>query len=164
MIDETVTGTIDDQGTILVETSGGTVGGAIFDGVIVDDDNTGFSPPGIDVASGATLTLKDNAQIQGGGTGTLTIESGGVLSITTASGATLDGVLVTNVTNGIDVASGAVLTLNDGTVISGGTATVESTGELLITAGSGIETVETVTDVVPELAEQARRHAQRHHC
>ena len=38
--------------------------------------------------------------------------------------------------DGIDVASGAVLTLNDGTVVSGGTLTV-NTGELLIAVGSG---------------------------
>ena len=105
----------------------------------MDDDTTSFSPPGIDVASGAVLTLKDTTTILGGGNGTLTIEVGGQLSITTASGATLDGLLVhdDNTTNGIDVASGAILTLNDGTVISGGTLTVEGTGKLLIAAGSG---------------------------
>ena len=103
------------------------------------DDTTSFSPPGIDVASGAALTLDAGTQIWGGGNGTLTIEAGGQLSITTASGATLDGLLVhdDSTTDGIDVASGAVLTLNDGTVVSGGTLTVENTGELLIAVGSG---------------------------
>ncbi len=141
LIDENVTGTIDDQGTILVQTAGASPNGAVFDGVIVDDDTTTLSPPGIDVASGATLTLKNNTQIQGGGTGTLTIESGGQLAIITAGGATLDGLLVTdnNTIDGIDVGPNAVLTLNDGTAISGGTLTVESTGKLLIAAGSGVE-------------------------
>ncbi len=89
--------------------------------------------------AGAILILKDSTTILGGGNGTLTIETGGQLSITTASGATLDGLLVhdDNTTDGIDVASGAVLTLDDATVISGGTLTVEGTGKLLIAAGSG---------------------------
>ena len=114
-------------------------GGATLDNVLVDDDTTTFSTPGIDVASGAILILKDSTTILGGGNGTLTIETGGQLSITTASGATLDGLLVhdDNTTDGIDVASGAVLTLDDATVISGGTLTVEGTGKLLIAAGSG---------------------------
>src|ERR1017187_1865976 len=89
------------------------------------------------------LALKDNTQIRGGGSGTLTIESGGQLSVTTATGATLDGVIVTDTnaggTNpGIDVVT--TLTLNDGTQILGGgtgTMTIESGGELLIAAGSG---------------------------
>ena len=138
LIDETVTGTIDDLGTLVIG-----AGATIFDGVSIDDDNTTLSPPGIDVLSGATLTLENNAQIYGGGSGTLTIESGGKLSITTAGGATLDGVVVTDNANpdgttpAIDVAANAVLTLNDGTVVSGGTLTVESAGELVITAGSG---------------------------
>ena len=114
-------------------------GGATLDNVLVDDDTTTFSTPGIDVASGAILILKDGTTILGGGNGTLTIEVGGQLSITTASGATLDGLLVhdDNTTDGIDVASGAILTLDDATVISGGTLTVEGTGKLLIAAGSG---------------------------
>src|SRR6202043_3696155 len=120
-------------------------GTTIFDGVSVDDDNTTSSPPGIDVLSGATLTFEDSALIYGGGTGTMTIESGGQLLVATATGATLDGVVVTDTnasgTNpGIDVASGAVLTLNDQTQIistDSGTLQIESGGELLIAAGSG---------------------------
>ena len=72
-----------------------------------------------------------------GGIGTLTIESTGKLAIITG-GATLDGTFVTdtNASNGIDM-SGAALTLNDDTVISGGTMTVESTAgsQLVVTAG-----------------------------
>ncbi len=149
LVDETVTGTIDDQGRILVETNGAF--GAIFDGVVVDDDTV--SPhSGIEIATGATLTLEDNAQIQGGGTGTLTIQNGAQLAIivpvggTPGTGATLDGVQVTDsndgsgtIKPGIDVGSTAVLTLNDGTTISGGTMTVESAGKLLVAAGSGVE-------------------------
>ena len=54
--------------------------------------------------------------------------------------ATLDGVAVTNGGSGIDV-SGAVLTLDDNTVISGSTLTVESTAgsQLLITTGGGTD-------------------------
>ncbi len=134
LIDETVTGTIDDLGTLVVGT-----GTTTFDGVSVDDDNATVGPPGssgIDVDFGGTLTLENNAQIYGGGIGTLTIESGGQLSIT-STGATLDGVIVTdsNASDGIDVV--ATLTLNDGTIVSGGTLTVENAGELFITAGSG---------------------------
>ena len=75
--------------------------------------------------------------------GTLQIDSTGELKVTGA--ATLDSVTVTDGNDnlggsmpGIDV-SGAVLTLDDETLISGGTLTVESTSgsELSITAGLG---------------------------
>jgi hypothetical protein len=130
-------GTGPTPGNLTVESGGklAVTGSATLDGVIVDDDAT-TTPAGIDVA--ATLTLNGGTQIQGGGSGTLTVESAGGLSIT-GSGATLDGVLVTdsNSSDGIDVV--ATLTLNDGTQISGGTLTVESTGELQITKGSGAD-------------------------
>ena len=105
--------------------------------MIVDDNSTGTgAAAGIDVASGV-LTLDGNTQIQGGNTGTLNI-AGGELEITTATGATLDGVVVTdsNASEGIDVASG-VLTLTDGTQIIGngsGNLTVDPSGQLRITA------------------------------
>ena len=124
-----------ESGGELVVTS---VSGAILDGVIVDDDGTTASPPGIDVVG--TLTLDDGTQIWGGGNGTLTVESGGELKITSAAGATLDGLLVADtntgaVLPGIDVVT--TLTLNDGTTITGGTLTLESGANLVITAGSG---------------------------
>ena len=132
-------------GTLMVEASGAldiTGSGATLGGIIVTDDNT---TDGIRVASGATLTLDGGTlvggtQINGSGTGTLTVESGGELSITD-NGATLDGVIVTddNTSDGIDVAAGAMLTLDGGTRINGsgtGTLTVESGGELSI-IGSG---------------------------
>src|SRR5208282_4143852 len=131
-------------GTLTVELGGQlkiTTGtGATLDGVIVDDDGTGSgTSAGIAVASGAVLTLDGNTQIQGGGNGTLAIASTGELSIT-STGATLNGVVVTdsNITDGIDVASGAVLTLDGGTAINGsgtGTLTVELGGQLKITTG-----------------------------
>ena len=113
--------------------------GATLDGVIVDDDGTEIGAnAGIYIASGV-LTLDGGTQIQGGGTGTMTIASTGELSITSGSGATLDGVIVSdlNTTTGIDVVT--TLTLDDNTVISGGTLTVESTGVLQITAGTGLD-------------------------
>src|SRR4029077_17391984 len=136
-------------GTLTIENTSGsqlqitnTVGtGATLNGVVVDDDNTGTGAnAGIYVASGI-LTLKGNTQIQGGPTsGTLTISSSGELLVTGA--AALDGVAVSdlNAGTGIDV-SGAVLTLEDGTSIVGGTLTVESASgsQLLITAGGGAD-------------------------
>ena len=60
------------------------------------DDSTGFdpNPAGFEVISGAVLTLDDGTQISGGGNGTMAIESGAQLVITSATGATLNGVIV----------------------------------------------------------------------
>jgi len=117
---------------------------ATLTGVTVDDDTT--SSPGIDVSG--TLVLDGGTIIEGGGTGnlgnargTLTVEAGGTLDVEdAATGATLDAVNVTN-NNLIEVgvSSTATLTLDDGTSISGGTVTLGSTGELLITAGAGTD-------------------------
>ncbi len=142
-------GTVISGGTMAIE-FGGVLAitdatGATLDDVIVDDDGIGTGAnAGIYVASGV-LTLDGGTQIQGGGPfadrGTLTITSSGELQIIGA-GAALDGVNVTdsNTSDGIDV-SGAILTLNDSTSISGGTLTVESTtgSELQITAGTGAD-------------------------
>ena len=116
-------------GTLTVETGGEITvngSGATLDGVQVSDLNTGV---GIDVVT--TLTLNDGTVISGGGN--LTVDSAGQLDITagtsadgaTAGGATLDGIVVTdsNTTSaGIDVASGALLTLDGGTQINGSAA------------------------------------------
>src|SRR5208282_3307592 len=92
LTDENVTGTIDDQGTVLITTSVPS-GGTVFNNVVVDDDATvnvttsSGDLAGIEVASGATLTLEGGTQIEGGtqsGSGdlsTLTIDSGGALAI-----------------------------------------------------------------------------------
>ena len=136
------TGTLTVDSGATLEITTGT--GATLDGVIVDDNGTGTgAAAGIDVASGV-LTLDGNTQIQGGNTGTLNIAGTGELKITTATGATLDGVVVTdsNASEGIDVASG-VLTLTDGTQIIGngsGNLTVDPSGQLRITAGTGADT------------------------
>src|SRR5208282_6075604 len=136
-----------DSGTLVIGSAGqlSVTGSAALDGVIVTDSNI---TDGIDVA--ATLTLNDGTAINGSGTGTLTVESSGELAITagsatdgaSAGGATLNGVIVTddNITDGIDVASGAILTLDGGTAIDGagtGTLTVELGGQLKITTGTG---------------------------
>ena len=152
LIDESVTGTIDDQGTILITTAGASPHGAIFDGVIVDDDTTTLSPPGIDVASGAMLTLDGGTAILGGGTGsdtydgdgdagsgTLTVETGGEITVN-GSGATLDGVQVSDLDTGVGIDVVTTLTLNDGTAIGGGgNLTVGSAGHLDITAGTSAD-------------------------
>jgi len=79
------------------------------------------------ICSGATLTLDDGTSIVGGGTGSLTINACSTLDIETGNpcadglGATLDGVNVTD-HGTIEVgyaSSGAVLTLDDGTMIDG---------------------------------------------
>lgn len=95
----------------------------------------------VDVGStvtGAILMLDDGATIAGGNTGTLTVTAGNTLDIEKGtgsgqhSGATLDGVNVTDhgsIDVG-DVASGAILTLDDGTVITG-----DEIGKLVIHSG-----------------------------
>ncbi len=147
LTDENVTGTIDDQGTVLITPSVPPSGGVIFDNVIVDDDTTATGGLAGIVVSGAVLTLEGGTQIQGGGppdnltSGTMTVENtAGSELLVTSGGATLDGVALTNGGSGI-VVSGATLTLNDKTVISGSTLTVENTGgsELVVTAGSGTD-------------------------
>ncbi len=108
-------------------------GGATFDGVNVIDN--GALDIG-DVNSGAILTLDDGTTITGHGTGTLTINAYNTLDVEHGSnfdsgGATLDGMNVTD--NGAldigDVTSGAILTLDDGTTITG-----HGTGNLTINA------------------------------
>jgi hypothetical protein len=117
--------------------------GATLDGVAVTDK--GALDIG-DVNSGAILTLDDGTTVTGGGTGMLTINAGNTLDIEAGAngpnhGATLDGVAVTD--NGAldigEVASGALLTLDDGTTITG-----HGIGTLTIIAGNALE-VETGT-------------------
>ena len=94
-----------------------------------------------------TLTLDDGTTVTGGGSGTLTINFASTLDVEAgpagnglAHGATIDGVLVTD--NGAidigDVTSGAILTLDDATTITGGgsgTLTIDAADTLDIEAG-----------------------------
>ena len=124
-------------GTLTISSTGEVqvTGAAALDGVAVSDLNPGTTNAGIDV-SGAVLTLDDSTAIVGG---TVTVESttGSQLFITTGSGAdgaTAGGATLNNVTvtdsntgtganAGIYVASGAILTLDGGTVIQGTSGT-----------------------------------------
>ena len=137
LVDETVFGTITNDGTIDVETAGVPPNGAEFDGVIVTNAGPG---EGIELAltTTATLLLDDGTVISGGyltvgGTstfGTVDVEKGS--NAVGPYGATLDGVMVTNVAagDGIEVGttSTATLTLVDGTTITGGTLAIATTG------------------------------------
>ena len=146
--DATITGggigtlTIHADNTLDVEH--GINGGATLDGVNVTDN--GAIDIG-DVNSGAILTLDDGTTITGHGTGTLTINAGNTLDVEHGSnfdsgGATLDGVNVTD--NGAidigDAGCGAILTLDDGTTITGngiGTLTINAYNTLDIEHGGG---------------------------
>ena len=73
------------------------------------------------------------------GSGTLTVETGGEITVN-GSGATLDGVQVSDLNTGVGIDVVSTLTLNDGTVISGGgKLTVDSAGQLDITAGTSAD-------------------------
>ena len=98
LVDELVTGTITNEGTIQIETKGLPPHGVIFDGVAVTNV---ASADGIEVGvtSTPTFLLEDGATISGG---FLTITSGSTLDVergTSGPGAVLDGVLITN--NGV---------------------------------------------------------------
>ena len=93
---------------------------------------------------GAILTLEGGTTVSGG---QLWVEYSGELDIET-SGATLDGVTVTN-DNAIDVGditSGAILTLEGGTTVSGGTLWIGG-GDTLTLNGATIsgDTIEIYT-------------------
>jgi hypothetical protein len=132
-------------GTVDVEN--GENGGATFHGVNVSDN--GALDIG-DVAPGAILTLDDGTTITGSETGSLTINQGSTLDVEPGSndgptGATFHGVNVSD--NGAldigDVASGAILTLDHGTTITG-----SETGSLTIHEGSTLD-VEAGSDGLP---------------
>ena len=151
------------SGVTLTVESGGEVtiasGASVtFDNVVVTDDATSQTPPGIDVASGAVLTLQDSTSISGSGTGTLAVEAGAQLLIATPSGATLNGIIVDDDGTGSSAGaggagiyvSGAVLTLDGGTQIEGGAAAagtlqIDRAGQLKITGAATLDSV-TVTD------------------
>ena len=95
--------------------------------------------------SPTVLTLDHGTTIAGGGNGTLTIGTAGVVDMTSSHGdaqaATFDGVAVTD-DGAIHIdggASGAILTLDDDTAISGdgsGTLIITARGELDIETGN----------------------------
>src|SRR5262249_15243323 len=151
-------------GTLTIASTGQLIAtGAALDGVIVTDLNSSTSA-GAGIVVSTTLTLDDNTVIIGGGTGTLTIDSTGQLLIasgsladaddgTTAGGATLSGVNVLDLnpttsdgSAGIEVTSGATLTLDGATVITSGTMDVASGGQLLISTSGATLTGVTVDD------------------
>ncbi len=118
-------------------------GSATLDGVYVSNDGTVQVDPVVQQTT--TLTLDDDATIDGG---ELVIGSTGVLEIAggaSGSGATLDdGIVVTN-DNLIQVDASSVLTLDDAT-INGGSVTVDGTinvtGSSMIGAGDGPATLQ----------------------
>jgi hypothetical protein len=144
--------TVEGNTTLYVE------GTTTFDGVSVTDNGA------IQVDEGlltATLLLDDNATITG--SGTLTINGLGTLDVETGAdgsgyGATLDGVYVVD-TGSIEVgqtSTGAMLTLEDGTTISGdGTLTINAGSTLDIAKGDvtldGIQVIDNGTfgDISP---------------
>jgi hypothetical protein len=90
-----------------------------------------------------TVKLEGGADITGGGTGTLKIDAGSTLDVEqgggSSHGATLDGLKVAD--NGAldvgDANSGAILTLDDGTTITGsGTLTIHAGSTLDVDGGT----------------------------
>jgi archaellum component FlaF (FlaF/FlaG flagellin family) len=134
--------TINAYNTVDVEHGGNDgCGGATLDGVHVTDN--GALDIG-DAGSGAILKLDDGTTVTGHGTGTLTINAYNTLDVEHggnegSGGATLDGVHVTD--NGAldvgDAGSGAILTLDGGTTISGcGTMTINAGNTLDVDCGT----------------------------
>ncbi len=126
-------------GTVDVEGSGAT-----FEGVNVDVTGDGVINVGLSEMAffsedyhhtGTILTLDDGTTITGGD---LDIYNAAELAIDRGSGpqhgATLDGVDVT-ADGSIDVASGAVFTLDDGTTINGGNLSIGRNGKVQVDSG-----------------------------
>ena len=126
-------------GSTLDVENGNNGGGATLDDVHITD--CGALDIG-DAASGAILTLQDDATITGGGTGTMTIHANNTVDVETGinGGATLDGVHVTDngaLDIGDDLASGATLMLDGDTCISGcGTMTINANSTLDVDGGT----------------------------
>src|SRR6202030_3261956 len=99
--------------------------GATLDGVIVTL-NGALDVGDVLANSGAILTLNDGTTVTGNSAGTMTINANNAVDVEHGSsgGATLDGVNVT-LNGALDVGdvlanSGAILTLDDGTTVTGG--------------------------------------------
>ena len=134
--------TINAHNTLDVEHGGNDgSGGATLDGVNVTDN--GALDIG-DAGCGAILKLDDGTTVTGHGTGSLTINAGNTLDVEHGGnegngGATLDGVHVTD--NGAldvgDAGSGAILTLDGGTTVSGcGAMTINAGNTLDVDGGT----------------------------
>ena len=141
--------TINAGSTLEVNDSGG--GGATLDDVHVTDNGALNID---DVTSGAILTLQDDATVTGGGIGTMTIQVNNTVDVENGinGGATLDGVNVT-LYGALDVGdvladSGAILTLDDGTTVTGngaGTMTINANNAVDVEhGGSGGATLDGV--------------------
>ena len=131
--------TVGNYGTLDVEFSGTSTGkpDATLDDVVVNDNSYNF---GIEVGAttAATLLLEDDTTVYGG---RLSIGSASTLDIEAGANhvATLDGVNVTNAGNiQIDAVSSppSLLSLDDNTLITGGTVTIGSSGTLDVVTGS----------------------------
>jgi hypothetical protein len=122
--------TVGDQG--ILDINGAC--GATLDGVAVDVSALGIIDVGAMTASGSILTLGDGTAITGGA---LTIQSHSQLDIEACTGATLDGVIVTN--DGTiqvgEAASATTLILGNGTTIAGGALSIGNAGTLDIGSG-----------------------------
>ncbi len=111
-----------------------------------NDDNT----DGFTLQAPTTLVLSNGSALNSGST--LTIDPASVLVVEAHPGSgsnTLDGVSVTN-NGGIDVdptTSGAVLTLDDGTTITGGTLQIGGEGALDVSFGNGVADAATLDGV-----------------
>src|SRR5579862_7230017 len=103
------------SGALVTDTGGtietGATGATLHDVNVIDDS-------AIVVASGTTLTLEDGTTIVGGGTGTLTVDSGSTLAID-SGGATLACLSVDNCGGEITIAADTTLTLHRVTVHGG---------------------------------------------
>ena len=155
--DAAITGgtlTIGTHGAVDVETGvDGTGHGATLHGVNVIDNGD------INLDSGAILTLDDGTKITGTATGTLTIAAGDTVDVEHGSselnhGAVFDGLTVNDNGGALDIGdvnSGAILTLEDGTTITGG-----GTGTLTINANNTLDVEKGAND-----GHQYWRHARR---
>jgi hypothetical protein len=130
----------------VVHNNGGTIeaehdGSVVVDGSTIDNTDGGADDGAVAAqGNGSAVLLENGADIVGG---TLTIGDKSILDIEGTSGATLDGVTANisdhgDIEIGATTSSGSILTLDDGTTISGGTLTIEnSSSELDIEASTG---------------------------
>ena len=141
-------GRLVNDGTLQIETtSGATLDGVTVSGggaINVDGTANDTGPGSPPAPTPATLTLVDGTSITGGtltngSVGTLDIEKGLTALAMGAPDATLDNVTIVG-GGAIEVSettAGAILTLADGTTVTGGTLDIATGGEVYIQNGSG---------------------------